>query len=379
MRINFTLWFTTLTGGVKVIFEVANRLAEKGHEVTITALYGDHKWFPLKVPVIYVKTPRWLSPFGLYTKFRQKRPIRYDDIEGVLRKIGFNIEIDFIKPLAEAIPECDINVATFYPTALAVHRSGKGKGFYYVQHYEPILSRNKYNILMAKETYYLPLTKLVVSRWLTKRIKCMTGDNCIFVGNGVDTEIFHPRSVSLQSRSGMTVMSLFRGVDWKGESEMIDAMNILAKNVPNVKLLGVGKKKAFEELVRSKIVKFKAEFVDSPDDNTLAKLYSSADIFAFPSWYEGFGLPPLESMACGTPVVATSCLGVREFARNEYNALLVPLQDSVELSKAMERVLTDESLIERLRMNGLETARQYTWDKVVDRIEDAFKSVLDRV
>jgi len=118
------------------------------------------------------------------------------------------------------------------------------------------------------------------------------------------------------------------------------------------------------------------QFVDSPDDNQLAELYSSADVFVFPSRYEGFGLPPLESIACGTPVVTTNCLGVREYTLNEVNALSVPIGDLAGLSEAIVRVLNDESLAETLKKEGLKTAKHYTWDKVVERVEGAFLEAL---
>ena len=60
MKINFTLWRTSITGGVRVLFEVARGLAERGYEITITAIGGDHTWFsfPENVEINYVKTRR---------------------------------------------------------------------------------------------------------------------------------------------------------------------------------------------------------------------------------------------------------------------------------------------------------------------------------
>lgn len=156
-------------------------------------------------------------------------------------------------------------------------------------------------------------------------------------------------------------------------------MNILAKRVPHIRLVGVASREVSERLVRSKRLRLRFDIVDwIHNDDELSKLYSSADVFASAPYAEGFGLPPLESMACGTPVATTNCLGVREYALNENNALLSPVGDSKKLAENIGRLLTEESLAERLRKNGLETAKKYTWDKVVDRVESAFKTTMSR-
>ncbi|MCX7968831.1 MAG: glycosyltransferase family 4 protein [Armatimonadetes bacterium] len=94
-------------------------------------------------------------------------------------------------------------------------------------------------------------------------------------------------------------------------------------------------------------------------DDDLPVLYSAADVFAFPSRYEGFGLPVLEAMACGTPVVAGDAPAVNEFAKPA--AILVPPNDWKSLAEAIEQVLVNENLAESLRQKGLKLASNYTW------------------
>ncbi len=96
-------------------------------------------------------------------------------------------------------------------------------------------------------------------------------------------------------------------------------------------------------------------------DEMLPFLYSAAEAFAFPSRYEGFGLPVLEAMACGTPVVAGDAPAVNEFARGA--AVLVPPNDWRLLAEALERVLTDNALAEELREQGLNRAAQFSWSR----------------
>jgi len=115
-------------------------------------------------------------------------------------------------------------------------------------------------------------------------------------------------------------------------------------------------------------------FTGYVSDEMLSILYSAADVFAFPSRYEGFGLPVLEAMACGTPVVAGDAPAVNEFARNA--ALLVNPNDWREVAEAIERVLTDDELSHRLVRAGLEVANTYTWERTAELTMQAYEAAL---
>jgi glycosyltransferase involved in cell wall biosynthesis len=80
-------------------------------------------------------------------------------------------------------------------------------------------------------------------------------------------------------------------------------------------------------------------------------------------------------MACGVPVVLTDSRGIREFAVNGENCLMVPIRDPKALADAILRVLTDEELATRIAANGLQTASRYSWDDAVDRFEQALSDV----
>lgn len=102
-------------------------------------------------------------------------------------------------------------------------------------------------------------------------------------------------------------------------------------------------------------------FTGYVNDDDLPFLYSASDVFAFPSCYEGFGLPVLEAMACGSPVVAGDAPAVNEFARPA--AILVPPKDWKSLAEALEQVLVNENLAESLRQKGLKLASHFTWSR----------------
>ncbi len=97
------------------------------------------------------------------------------------------------------------------------------------------------------------------------------------------------------------------------------------------------------------------------DDRVLAEIYRNASLFVMPSFYEGFGFPPLEAMACGCPVVSSTGGSLPEICGE--GALYFNTHSIPELAARMEEVLSSEMLSSSLREKGLKTAERYTWEK----------------
>ena len=112
-------------------------------------------------------------------------------------------------------------------------------------------------------------------------------------------------------------------------------------------------------------------FVDDPD---LPAVYSLASLFAFPSLYEGFGMPPLEAMACGVPVVCSNNSSLPEAVGSA--ALMVDAGDVEALADAMARILEDTALQAQLRTLGQEQAARYSWDSAAEGLLDAYQQVM---
>lgn len=102
-------------------------------------------------------------------------------------------------------------------------------------------------------------------------------------------------------------------------------------------------------------------FVDTVSDDDLPLFYGAADVYVQPSVWEGFGLPVLEAMACGTPVVATSAPALAEVAGEA--AHLVAPRDPIALSEAIAGVLSDSRRADDLVERGARRAREFTWEK----------------
>ena len=114
-------------------------------------------------------------------------------------------------------------------------------------------------------------------------------------------------------------------------------------------------------------------FLGFVPDATLAVLYRLADVFVFPSLYEGFGLPPLEAMASGTPVVTSNVSSLPEVVGDA--ALLVDPRDAEAIAGAVQRILTDDDLRRSLTQKGLGRAHEFSWERSVRRIRDVYLEV----
>lgn len=99
-------------------------------------------------------------------------------------------------------------------------------------------------------------------------------------------------------------------------------------------------------------------------------IYSSAIMLVFPSLYEGFGLPPLEAMSCGCPVVTSSTSSIPEVVGDA--AIQVNPKDSIALSEAMARILDNNLLATELRAKGLERSRLFSWDRCVSETANVY-------
>lgn len=109
-------------------------------------------------------------------------------------------------------------------------------------------------------------------------------------------------------------------------------------------------------------------------DADLPLLYNLADAFVFPSWREGFGLPPLEAMACGTPVVASDMPAMPEILGDA--ALYAAPRRPKAIASALEHVLTDRALHDDLRARGLEQAARYSWERAAEETLAVYRAAL---
>ena len=117
----------------------------------------------------------------------------------------------------------------------------------------------------------------------------------------------------------------------------------------------------------------RVDFVGVIPEERLPSLYRGAEALIFPSLYEGFGLPILEAMACGTPVVAANTTALPEVAGDA--ALLVDPTSVQQISRAMDQVVNDPSLRQQLREKGRMRAAEFSWASTVSRVREVFGEI----
>jgi len=111
------------------------------------------------------------------------------------------------------------------------------------------------------------------------------------------------------------------------------------------------------------------------DTSTLVYLYNAADVFVFPTLYEGFGLPPIEAMACGCPVITTAVASIPEVVGDAAILVKDPLNPN-EYADAIIRVLQDENLLNDMRAKSLQRSKNFSWAKTARETLNLYKKVL---
>lgn len=195
------------------------------------------------------------------------------------------------------------------------------------------------------------------------------------VYNGVDLQRFRPvkeRVLGLPEHYFLYVGTLEPRKNLLG---LIEAYRIAKPKIGDCKLVLSGVRGWKYDSIFEKIKEYGLEqdvfFPGYMSAEDLVKLYSGAKAFVFPSFYEGFGIPPLEAMACGVPVITSNCSCLPEVSGDA--AVLINPKDWEQLADAMERMLTDTQLRETCISRGFERVKNFTWERAADKVFEIYK------
>lgn len=188
--------------------------------------------------------------------------------------------------------------------------------------------------------------------------------------------------LSLEAGPGCAVPDdyiLFVGADDERKNiiRLIRAFALLKHDVATLVLCGIGSQTRLkhEAVLQEAGLDREVLFLDHVPDQDLRALYAGARALVFPSLYEGFGLPILEAMACGTPVVCSNVSSMPEVANGA--ALLCDPENPVDIAEKTARCLTDESLRAELVRKGRLRARDFTWESSADVLMGAFRELAE--
>ena len=350
MRITFLTPNIDINGGVKVILEYADRLAKRGHKVSVVCPMPTFARKKIKgIPIIY--------PKRIIMNFLKYKP-DWIKITADIKYVPFYNE--------KYIPDGDIVVATAWQTAPYVREYSlkKGKKFYFFQHYERLFDDECDDV--DRFSYKLPLKKIVISSCLQQMMKEKFNEDSILILDSINHQTFYPTRRGYNK--SLRICMLHHNNPWKGVQDGIRAYEIAKKEYPDIQLVLFGS--------RDKNVNIKCEYYYKPSDGKLREIYNSCDIFLCPSWREGFGLPSVEAMACRCALVTADNGGCRDYAINGKTALVSPSKNPEALAENLKKLLDDSELLETIAENGYRYVKQFSWGKAVDKLERVFKESL---
>ena len=340
-------------GGLMVVYEYANQLAARGHDVTVV--------HPDQLPNL-ISGPR--ARLKLWMGGRKKQP-RYSTMIPQVDWHQIDSRVKMLRvsePKPSYIPDGDAVVATFWATAeYAIgFPQEKGEKFYLVQDYG-LWAGPKARV---DATWRSSLRKIVISRWLYETgIKMgVPANKMIYIPNAIDHRTFrlmHPVTDRPQR-----IAMVFHTVPWKGAEDGIRALELVRKQFPKLQAV------LFGIFPRPTSLPDWIEYSYDPSQEELVgSIYNGSSIYVCPSWLEGFGLPPAEAMACGCAVISTDNGGVRDFAENEVTALLSPPKNPTALAVNIVRLLNDDNTRIKLAKAGHERIQGFSWEQSTNLLE----------
>jgi glycosyltransferase involved in cell wall biosynthesis len=167
----------------------------------------------------------------------------------------------------------------------------------------------------------------------------------------------------------------------KNVERLIDAFHLLHREgFDHLTLIVIGDDVSQYATLRHAVHRYKlhkaVRFLGYVSPDTMAALYRAATVFVFPSLYEGFGLPPLEALAMGTPVVTSNVSALPEVVGDA--AVLIDPYDPASIADGVRRILVDPVLRADLRRRGPCRAREFSWERSVRQVLDIYRDVTDR-
>jgi glycosyltransferase involved in cell wall biosynthesis len=227
----------------------------------------------------------------------------------------------------------------------------------------------------------LPLGSITISPFLQKYYHLRNNRSVPLITNGIDCSLFRPTLRDSKNFSVVNILSVGNPDHFvKGASVLSTALAMLARKKPDTHFrwhLVSGQAHRFSPDWIGNLQNLRLlSFVDLSPQRMRA-LYNDADIFVNAALHEGFGLPSLEAMACGIPVIQADNDGLRGIVKSEHDCLMVPVNDPDVLFQAMTRLLDDPDLQARLRKNGRDTAQNHSLSHQFKEFVECFSHILN--
>ena len=368
-------------GGVVHALEVSEALARRGHDVELMALGRPGERF-FREPKVTARIVRHEPLEGPFDERIKAMVASYRD--GLSRPLGDGrFDLIHCQDCLSANAAVELRELGIVPHVIRT-----------VHHVDAFSSASL--IECQARSILEPDAVLCVSQPWVERLEREFGVHVRLVRNGVDRMRWRPaRDAAERERDRaaagfdghLTVLGVGGIEPRKGSLTLLDAFARLIALLPerNPLLVLAGGATLFDhrhevDLFRARLAELglgeRVRVLGSLPDGELEHLYRAADLFAFPSTTEGFGLAALEALACELPVIASDLDALRTFLHHGRSALLVPVGDSRALGDALARLARSSRDREQLRAGGRKVAASYTWDRAAAEHERAYAELL---
>ncbi|MGD0660561.1 MAG: glycosyltransferase family 4 protein [Syntrophorhabdales bacterium] len=324
LKIAYVLPGIDVSGGVAVVLQHTSRLLRRGHDVMIGSMGS-------------ISRAGWLS----------------------------NRSVPILRT-ADLPDDLDILVATSWATVFEIVKLKARHKCYFVQSDETRFHNQGTDWFhFAHLSYLMNMHFLTEAKWIQEWLLRNFGKQSALIPNGLDQEIFHP-ATPLEKKTDRPRVLLEGAIAlaYKGMKEAFEALKDLDIEIWCVS--SYGKPEPGWRCDR---------FFEKVPIDRMNEIYSSCDILLKLSRVEGFFGPPLEMMACGGVCVVGAVTGHEEYIADGENALVVDPTDIKGARGAVQRLIADRNLREKLRKNGLRTAAQWPWEPSIDRLETYFSEI----
>lgn len=335
-------------GGLKVVYEYANRFASDGYKVRI--VYSSSVFFSSKT---------------LKGKCKSILRYFYYRIGGYKCCKWFNLNKNISEILAPSlnykhVPRSDYYIATSVETAYYVndYKINSDNKLYLIQDYENWNRSDDF----VKKSYLFGLKNIVISNWL-KKIVVNTGGECTLIPNGFDFNYFK-KYIPIDERDSLTISMLYHKDMRKGCKYGIEALKIVKGEYPNLKatLFGVPE--------RPKDLPSWIRYYQQPTQHEHNEIYNKSAIFLAPSIVEGWGLTVGEAMICGAAVVCSDAQGFMEMVTNGITGLVSKTRDAISLANNIIRLIEDINLRINIAEAGERSIHNYNWENSYDKFKN---------
>ncbi|HUI44926.1 MAG TPA: glycosyltransferase family 4 protein [Nitrospirota bacterium] len=353
MNVVFIMLFFKTGGGTRVIVELANALAKSGHTVDILfpAISDGRPTFSLEPDVRVVTV-------GRSAKNAFSAIINIAKMFWFVRRERKESTLIITDPM--------LSLLSIFLRRKRAYRFLQADDYIIFDDLHLLKSKLVLRVYktLTRISYRYRMHFLFNSRFVWESFLAVSGRDdvpCLLVHPGVERTVFFNRNVRCSDELNICLVG--RAHPWKGFAEFVEAWKglkaVVGHRITNIFVISSDNLSQFD--CRD------FTLVKPSSDAQIADVYNHSHIFVSTSWWEGFGLPPLEAMSCGCAVLVTNTGGVHEYAVSGRNCLMCEPKSIPDLQEKLLILISDGDLRKIIAEEGMITARQFGWGHTADQ------------